>query len=97
MLIQLPLGEEERFLAPLSNILQGVLLWSVETDPHREESIVRTTKGMEPQFEELSIFLPGEQILKLLQKDVIQVIIAHQFVLFQSSSCFETSHRIVNS
>lgn len=97
MLIQLRLGEEERFLAPLSNILQGVLLWSVETDPHKEESIVPTAKGMEPQFEELSIFLPGEQILKLLQKDVIQVIIAHQFVLFQSSSCFETSHRIVNS
>jgi hypothetical protein len=69
----------------------------LETDPHREVSIVRPAKGLEPRFEELSTFLPGEQILKLLQKDVIKVIIADQFVLFPSSSCFEISHRIVNS
>lgn len=69
----------------------------METDPHREVSIVRTAKGLEPQFEESSTLLSGEHILKLLQKDVIKVIIADQFVLFPSSSCFEISHIIVNS
>ena len=69
----------------------------METDSHREVSIVRTAKGLEPEFEELSILLSREQILKLLQKDVIKVIIADQFVLFPSSSCFEISHIIVNS
>lgn len=68
----------------------------METDPYREVSIVRTAKGLKPQFEELSTLLSREQILKLLQKDVIKVIIADQFVLFPSSSCFEISHRIVN-